>query len=93
VHSAEGLFQTEAYTSAMRLAQEQGFATVAFSLISASIFRGDRPLRGLLEASVRAVAASAYSALREVHMGAKPASALEGTAARNVGACGGTPCF
>ena len=60
--------QASAYASAMQIAQERGFETLAFSLLSASIFRGDRSLRGLLEVSVRAVLAHTYPALREVHL-------------------------
>ena len=41
---------------------------MAFSLISASIFRGDKPLLELLRLSVRCVRQHAYAGLEEVHL-------------------------
>jgi hypothetical protein len=52
----------------MALAAESKFETVAFSLISASIFRGDRSLLDVLRLSVEAVCAHCYEELKEVHM-------------------------
>ena len=57
-----------AYRSAMQLAAERQLKTVAFSLISASIFRGDKPLLELLRLSVRCVRQHAYAGLEEVHL-------------------------
>ena len=42
--------------------------TIAFSLLSAGIFRGEQSLAGVLEAGVDAVRAGAYENLQEVHL-------------------------
>lgn len=57
-----------AYTASMRAARGLGARTVAFALISAAIFRGDRPLRAVLALAVKAVKAEAYPGLQEVHL-------------------------
>ena len=57
-----------AYRSAMLLAEENGFEALAFSLISASIFRGDRSLKAVLQLAVKTVCAHVYPALKEVHL-------------------------
>jgi O-acetyl-ADP-ribose deacetylase (regulator of RNase III) len=57
-----------AYRSAMLLAQEKGLHSVAFSLISAAIFRGHRPLSAVLGIAVRTIRAHAYEGLQEVHL-------------------------
>eukprot|EP00928_Gymnodinium_smaydae_P049625 TRINITY_DN33325_c0_g1_i1.p1 TRINITY_DN33325_c0_g1~~TRINITY_DN33325_c0_g1_i1.p1 ORF type:complete len:447 (+),score=136.78 TRINITY_DN33325_c0_g1_i1:66-1343(+) len=57
-----------AYTAAMSCAREQQLATVAFSLISAGIFRGSRSLTEVLSIGVEAIQASAYEGLQEVHL-------------------------
>ena len=55
-----------AYRSAMLQARVKGAPTVAFSLLSAGIFRGWRPLAEVLKLGVLAVEANVYPALREV---------------------------
>ena len=48
-----------AYAESMARAQEEGCATLAFSLLSAGIFRGTRPLVDVLDVAVAAVQRSA----------------------------------
>lgn len=57
-----------AFKASMQAAAKLGAATVAFSLISAAIFRGDRPLRTVLSLAIRAVREEAYPHLHEVHL-------------------------
>jgi len=57
-----------AYRSAMLIAAEQRFETVAFSLISAAIFRGDASLESVLRIAVDVLRAQAYPGLKEVHL-------------------------
>jgi O-acetyl-ADP-ribose deacetylase (regulator of RNase III) len=57
-----------AYAASMRLAQEKQLRSVAFSLISASIFRGHRKLSDVLGIAVRSLRAHAYPGLQEVHL-------------------------
>ena len=57
-----------AYTAALRVAQQLEVTTLAFSLISASIYRAHRPLLAVLRVAVRAVREGAYTGLREVHL-------------------------
>jgi len=54
-----------AYRSAMREARLKRLSTVGFSLLSAGIFRGSRPLEIVLRIGVVAVAANAYAGLKE----------------------------
>jgi len=58
------LFQ--AYCSAMQQARLKTMRTVAFSLLSAGIFRGRRPLRAVLALGMLAVEANLYAGLEEV---------------------------
>ena len=51
----------------MQRAQEKGVKSIGFSLISASIFRGDQTLEKVLEMGVDGVLAGAYEGLEEVH--------------------------
>lgn len=55
-----------AYASAMQEARSKGMPDVAFSLLSAGIFRGDRPLACVLRLGLLAAAANAYPELEEV---------------------------
>lgn len=55
-----------AYRSAMAEARRLGLVDVAFSLISAAIFRGSRPLEAVLRIGVLATLANAYPGLKEV---------------------------
>ena len=57
-----------AYAAAMRVAQQLEVTTLAFALISASIYRAHRPLLAVLRVAVRAVREGAYTGLREVHL-------------------------
>jgi O-acetyl-ADP-ribose deacetylase (regulator of RNase III) len=57
-----------AYVASMARAQGQGCTTVAFSLLSAGIFRGRQSLDKILEISVGAVADGAYEGLERVHL-------------------------
>jgi O-acetyl-ADP-ribose deacetylase (regulator of RNase III) len=59
---------TSAYRSALLLAQAKGLRSIAFSLISAAIFRGHRPLSAVLGNAVRTIRAHAYEGLEEVHL-------------------------
>ena len=57
-----------AYRSAMREARRKRLPDVAFSLLSAGIFRGSRPLKHVLGIGALAVSACAYEGLREVFL-------------------------
>lgn len=57
-----------AYTSAMKIACNSGVRTIAFALISAGVFSGDRGLRGVLAIAARAIRDSVYPELEQVHM-------------------------
>lgn len=62
----ELLFQ--AYRSAMLQARDNSISTVGFSLLSAGIFRGSRPLSEVLKIGLLAVEANVYPALEEVFL-------------------------
>lgn len=62
----ELLFQ--AYRSAMLQARDKSISTVGFSLLSAGIFRGSRPLSEVLKIGLLAVEANVYPALEEVFL-------------------------
>ena len=57
-----------AYVAAMRLARENDCSTVAFSLLSAGIFRGGRSLDEVLHIAVEALRDSCYPSLERVHL-------------------------
>lgn len=57
-----------AYQTSMSLAAEHGLSSVAFSLISAGVFRGRKSLHDVLDIAVREVAASAFGGLDEVFL-------------------------
>ena len=73
----------------MLLAKEQGIETVAFSLLSASIVRGDRSLRAVLELAVRTVSEHAWKGLTEVHLVAFTPDELRTLDAAVSSVCGG----
>lgn len=56
------------YQSALDCARERELGTVAFSLISSSIFRGPQSLENVLAAGVAGIQAGAYPQLREAHL-------------------------
>jgi O-acetyl-ADP-ribose deacetylase (regulator of RNase III) len=65
---AEGdLLLYSAYRSAMLQARAHGLPDLAFSLLSAGIFRASKPLKDVLAIGLLAVSASAYPGLRDVH--------------------------
>ena len=57
-----------AYVNSMARAKEEQCKTVAFSLLSAGIFRGRQSLDTILAISVSAVADGAYEGLERVHL-------------------------
>lgn len=57
-----------AYANAMKRAKELSVETIAFSLLSAGICRGPRPLRQVLSIAVQAVAKHTYKGLAKVHL-------------------------
>jgi len=57
-----------AYKSAMSCAAEKQVKSIAFSLISASIFRGPRSLRHVLDLGLEGISAGIYDELEEIHM-------------------------
>lgn len=63
----DGLLKN-AYATSMRIARERGIQYVGFSLLSAGIFRGSRPLDEVLKIAVSSVVENAYEGLREVHL-------------------------
>lgn len=74
-----------AYESSMKACSELGAKTVAFSLLSAGIFRGKNPLENVLAIAIKAIAKSAYPDLDVVHLVAftpKERSTLVETASR-----------
>jgi O-acetyl-ADP-ribose deacetylase len=62
---------SSAYKASMELAKQQTdppIKTIAFSLLSAGVFRGKRSLKEVLRIAVKAVKGSAYEGLEEVHL-------------------------
>lgn len=61
---------TAAYKRALEVANELGVCTLAFSLLSASVFRGEKPLEQVLEIGLRAIQqfARTKSSVVRVHM-------------------------
>ncbi|CAE8634483.1 unnamed protein product, partial [Polarella glacialis] len=57
-----------AYLAAMQRSQEVKAATIGFSLLSAGIFRGSRPLVEVLAIGLEAVETGAYPGLEAVHL-------------------------
>ena len=57
-----------AYLEAMRLAREHDCSTVAFSLLSAGIFRGGRSLDDVLMIAVEALRDACFEGLERVHL-------------------------
>jgi len=57
-----------AYAESMKRAEEAGVRTLAFSLISAGVFRGSRTVQEVLRIGIQAIRENSYDALREVHM-------------------------
>ena len=57
-----------AYVNSMARAKEEQCKTVAFSLLSAGIFRGRQSLDTILAISINAVADGAYEGLERVHL-------------------------
>ena len=81
-----------AYRSALARAGELGAATVGFCLLSAGVFRGDRPLTDLALVALRALAAAARTPVAEVSVFAyteDEASALSAALALLGGGGGG----
>jgi O-acetyl-ADP-ribose deacetylase (regulator of RNase III) len=58
----------DAYISSMDLARRSNIELLAFSLLSAGVFRGSRSLEHVLEIAVRATVRKVYEGLREVHL-------------------------
>lgn len=58
----------DAYASSLRLAAQYGIRTIAFSLISAGVFSGDRGLDAILGIAMRSVRDNAYAELQQVHL-------------------------
>lgn len=58
----------QAYAEALRRAQEARAETVAFSLLSAGVFKGRRSLEDVLQIGVAAIESGVYPKLREVHL-------------------------
>lgn len=56
------------YCNSMLCAKTNDIELLGFSLISAGVFRGPRPLRTVLTIAVDAIARGAYEKLREVHL-------------------------
>jgi len=59
---------SKTYKNAMECAKEKALCTVAFSLISSSIFRGPQSLENVLAAGIAGIQSGAYPALQEVHL-------------------------
>lgn len=57
-----------AYNAAMCRAGEKGLKSIAFSLISSSIFRGEQTLARVLECGLEGIDSGSYEQLEEVHM-------------------------
>ncbi|CAE8706848.1 unnamed protein product [Polarella glacialis] len=57
-----------AYANSLRAAAEHNVSTIGFSLLSAGIFRGGRPLINVLEIACEAIKDNVYEGLTEVHL-------------------------
>ena len=55
-----------AYKTSMEVAKGKGVKTMAFSLLSAGVYRGDRPLREVLKIAVRGVKENVWESLESV---------------------------
>ena len=64
---SDGLLRS-AHLSAMREARVRGVASLAFAMLSASIYRGDRSLRGVIDIGLRAIEEGGYEGLLEWHL-------------------------
>ncbi|CAJ1455833.1 unnamed protein product [Effrenium voratum] len=58
----------QAYANSLKVAAEKGVKVLGCCLLSAGIFRGDRPLCDVLEIACRAVKEHVYEGLQEVHL-------------------------
>ena len=57
-----------AYVASMVCARDKGLESVAFSLLSAGKFRGNRSIHEVLNIAMRAIILCAYGGLMEVHL-------------------------
>mmetsp|Transcript_68106 Transcript_68106/g.134402 ORF Transcript_68106/g.134402 Transcript_68106/m.134402 type:complete len:274 (-) Transcript_68106:149-970(-) len=57
---------TKAYSSAMECARDKALRSVAFSLISSSIFRGSQTLEAVLASGIKGIQGGVYPELQEV---------------------------
>ncbi|KAH3759734.1 O-acetyl-ADP-ribose deacetylase MACROD1 [Pelomyxa schiedti] len=57
-----------AYRNSMQISQEHSFHSLAFSLLSAGVFRGQRPLDDIIRVGFQTVLDSCYEGLESVHM-------------------------
>ena len=57
-----------AYAAALRVAREKRIRHVAFSLLSAGVYRGSVPLERVVSVGLRAIASHAYPGLDEVYV-------------------------
>lgn len=57
-----------AYRSSMSRAKENSLQTIAFSLISAGVFKGPKTVKEVLEIGLEAVVRGAYPGLEEIHL-------------------------
>lgn len=57
-----------AYVNSIACAKRHGIEYLGFSLLSSGVYRGDRPLRKVLEIALDSIARSVYEGLREVHL-------------------------
>lgn len=69
---------TSAYRASLNCASQEALSSVAFSLISAGIFRGVQTLENVLVASLAGIQEGLYAELREVHLVAFKRTELAG---------------
>lgn len=56
------------YNASMQCAKEKGVESIAFSLLSAGVFRGNRTIHEVLNTGILAIISRWYEGLREVHL-------------------------
>jgi len=57
-----------AYKASLSCAKDLGVATLGFTLLSAGVFRGERPLQDILHIGLKTVVNNCYDGLKEVTM-------------------------
>ncbi|CAK8986665.1 unnamed protein product [Durusdinium trenchii] len=66
--SKSDMLLAKAYASSLQVAQQKDLKSLGFALLSAGIFRGERPLANIMEIACQAVKDNVYEGLEDVHL-------------------------